>query len=102
VGRHGKAVSRLAGSAGRCAHQRPAWGPGRGVLALLSVAARYPTCGLSAHSLACRAAGTSIGGWFVIGVIATVTAATALTDDRGPDQPQCHLGLLGTSALAVC
>jgi hypothetical protein len=71
-----------------------------GFFALLSVAARYTTCTTSAHGLACRPAGTAIGGSLVIGVIATVTAATVLTHDRGPRR-SATWGLFGTAALGA-
>jgi hypothetical protein len=71
-----------------------------GFFALLSVAARYTTCTTTAHGLACRPAGTAIGGTLVIGVIATVTAATVLTHDRGPRR-SATWALLGAAALGA-
>ncbi|MCW2646142.1 MAG: hypothetical protein QOF87_2470 [Pseudonocardiales bacterium] len=72
-----------------------------GFFALLSVAARYTTCSTSAHGLACRPVGTAIGGSLVIGVIATVTAATVLTHDRGPRR-SATWGVLSAATLAAC
>jgi hypothetical protein len=72
-----------------------------GFFALLSVAARYTTCTPTAHGLACRPVGTAIGGSLVIGVIATVTAATVLTHGRGPRR-SATWGLLGVMALGAC
>ncbi|PZS16574.1 MAG: hypothetical protein DLM57_10130 [Pseudonocardiales bacterium] len=72
-----------------------------GFFALLSVAARYTTCSTGAHGLACRPAGTAIGASIVFGVIATVTAATVFTHDRGPRRSAAW-GVLGVTALGAC
>jgi hypothetical protein len=102
VGRHAKAPSSRSRVA-RAGTLAIVWlgGLGAGLFALLSVAARYTTCTTGAHGLACRPAGTVIGGLLVIGVIATVTAATVLTHDRGPRRTAA-CGLLGTAALGMC
>jgi hypothetical protein len=102
VGRHAKAVSSRSRAA-RATALAVVWlgGLAAGFFALLSVSARYTTCSASAHGLACRPAGTAIGGTLVIGVIATVTAATVLTHDRGPGR-SATWGLLGAAALIVC
>jgi hypothetical protein len=71
-----------------------------GFFALLSVAARYTSCTTTAHGLACRPAGTAIGASLVIGVIATVTAATVLTHDRGPRR-SATWGVLGAATLGA-
>jgi uncharacterized membrane protein len=75
-------------------------GLGAGFFALLSVGARYTTCTASAPGLACRPAGTAIGGSLVIGVIATVTVATVLTHDRGPRR-SATWALLSAAALGA-
>jgi hypothetical protein len=101
VGRHAKAVtgrSRLA----RASTLVLVWlgGLTAGFFALLSLAARYTGCSASAHGLACRPAGTAIGALIVIGVIATVTAATVLTHDREL-RPVVTWGVLGVAALGA-
>jgi hypothetical protein len=78
-----------------------AGGLSAGFFALLSVAARYTSCSASAHGLACRPAGTAIGSSLVLGIIATVTAATVLTHDRGPGRSAAW-GVLGVAALGAC
>lgn len=102
MGRHAKAPSVRARVA-RAGSLAVVWvgGLAAGFFALLSVAARYTTCTTSAPGLACRPAGTAIGGSLVIGVIATVTAATVLTHDRGPGR-SATWGLLGAVALSAC
>jgi hypothetical protein len=102
VARHAKALSRRSRVA-RASALAIVWlgGLGTGFFALLSVAARYTTCSSGARGLACRPAGTAIGGFLVIGVIATVTAVTVLTHDRGPRR-SATCGLLGTAALGMC
>ena len=72
-----------------------------GFFALLSVAARYTSCSASARGLACRPAGTVIGATILLGLIATVTAATVLTHDRGPRRVAA-CGVLGVTALVAC
>jgi hypothetical protein len=75
-------------------------GLGSGFFALLSVAARYTGCSSSAHGLACRPAGTALGGLLVLCGIATVTAATVLTHDR--ELPRVVLcGVLGMAVLGM-
>lgn len=71
-----------------------------GFFALLSVAARFTGCSSSAHGLACRPAGTAIGALVVLGVIATVTAATVLTHD-GERRRIVLCGVLGVAVLGV-
>jgi len=102
VGRHAKPVSSRSRLA-RASALAIVWigGLAAGFFALLSVAARYTTCSASAHGLACRPVGTAIGGSLVIGVIATVTAATVLTHDRGPRR-SATWGVLGVATLGVC
>jgi len=102
VGRHAKAVdgrSRLA----RASALVLIWAGGlaAGFFALLSMATRYTSCGASAHGLACRPAGTAVGAAIVLGVIATVTAATVLTHDCGPRR-LAACGVLGVTALVAC
>jgi hypothetical protein len=75
-------------------------GLGAGSFALLSVGARYTGCSASAHGLACRPAGTAVGALIVVGVIATVTAATVLTHDRELRRI-VGLGVLGVVLLGV-
>jgi hypothetical protein len=53
-----------------------------GFFAILGTAARF-SCAPSAHGLACRPAGTALGGGLIAGVIAIVTAVTVATHDSG-------------------
>lgn len=78
-----------------------AGGLAAGFFALLSVAARYTACSSGAPGLACRPAGTAIGASIVFGVIATVTATTVLSQDRGPRLSVIY-GVLGLAALGAC
>ena len=101
MGRHAKPVrgrSRLA----RLATLTLVWlgGLGAGFFALLSVGARYTGCSASARGLACRPAGTAIGGLIVLGVIATVTTATVLTHDRESGRI-VGMGVLGVIVLGA-
>jgi hypothetical protein len=71
-----------------------------GFFAILAAAAKY-SCSPSAHGLACRPAGTAVGGALVVGVIAIVTSVTVATHDSG------HRRLVGWTlggalALAAC
>ena len=102
MGRHAKALS-IRSQVPRAGALILVWLGGlvAGFFALLSVAARYTTCATSAHGLACRPVGTAIGGSLVIGVIATVTAATVLTHDQGPRRSAIW-GLLGVVVLGAC
>jgi hypothetical protein len=83
VGRHAKPV-RSGSKLARFSALVLVWlgGLGSGLFALLSVGARYTGCSASARGLACRPAGTAVGALILLGVIATVTAATVLTHDR--------------------
>jgi hypothetical protein len=101
VGRHAKPVrgrSRLA----RAGALVLIWlgGLGAGFFALLGVGARYTGCSASARGLACRPAGTAVGAVIVLGVIATVTAATVLTHDRELRRI-VGLGVLSVAALGA-
>ena len=72
-----------------------------GFFALLSVAARHTVCGASSTGLACRPAGTAIGGALLVGIVAIVTTATVLTHDRGTRRV-AGWSVLGVTALGAC
>jgi hypothetical protein len=99
VGRHAKAVSQLSRFA-RASALVLVWlgGLAAGFFALLGVGARYTSCSAGAHGLACRPAGTAVGGLIVLGVIATVTTATVLTHNRAPSRIMAW-AVFGVTAL---
>jgi hypothetical protein len=71
-----------------------------GFFAILGAAARY-SCSPSAHGLACRPAGTALGGGLVVGVIAIVTSVTVATHDSGRRRLVAWT-VGGALALAAC
>jgi hypothetical protein len=71
-----------------------------GFFAILAAAARY-SCGPTAHGLACRPAGTAVGGGLIIAVIAIVTAVTVATYDSGHRRLAAWT-VAGASALLGC
>lgn len=101
MGRHAKAPDRQWRFA-RASALTLIWlgGLTAGFFGILAAAARY-SCGPTAHGLACRPAGTAVGGGLIIAVIAIVTAVTVATYDGGHRRLAAWTAA-GASALLGC
>lgn len=102
MGRHAKPVDN-ASRASRASALVVVWlgGLAAGLFGLLSVSARYTTCGAHSHGLACRTPGTALGGFLVVGVIGSVSATTVLTHDR-PARTVVLWALAGVAVQVAC